>query len=364
MDRDRLINYGQAQLQLNRGQRPFRLSHKAQAARLRLLHLGQKLLSVTRSSSSLTETTQSITLHTLTTSTLTPTPRLEILNGTGSAIAKGAGPSVEYGTDLGSVNVFSASLEWIPVPASGVFTLANSGNGPLQISDIKVQYDPDWGCPGVFGLASASASLIGTVLDAGQTANFTIDYITSPCTLPEFVYQSFGTVIVTSNDTLNSPYQFGVAIVGTFIPTPRLEIRNGTGFVIPKGAGPGVADGTDLGSVNVFNASSEWIPVPISGFFTLANSGIGAALQITDIQVQYDNSWGCPGVFGLASASASLIGTVLEVGQTANLTIDYITDSRCTLTDFVYQSFGTVIVVSNDTLNSPYQFEVAVVGLP
>jgi hypothetical protein len=104
-------------------------------------------------------------------------------------------------------------------------------------------------------------------------------------------------------------------------------------------------DGTYFGTVELVN-------LPRSGTFTLVNSGT-APLQISSVTIDFVA--GCTGAFALSGAS--LDGRGLAPGETADMTINFVTDQNCLI-----ESWASVTILSNDGSNSPYSFYVRAKG--
>ena len=155
----------------------------------------------------------------------------------------------------------------------------------------------------------------------------------------------YSTNLVFVTDSAKDARTLSIPLSGRAI-APNLVIRAGDGSAIAKGSA------VDFGTVPLYSSDGSAITIPAQGVFFLANTG-SSPLTISSAVISA--TIGCADAFRLLGPSWN--GMVIQPAETANLEMNFVTDSNC-LTSIS----ATITVSSNDGFNSPYSFGVSATG--
>ncbi|MDZ8027622.1 MAG: choice-of-anchor D domain-containing protein [Nostoc sp. DedQUE11] len=225
----------------------------------------------------------------------TPTPEIQVLNGTVD-IADGTTTAINFG-DVVVGNTLTKT-----------FTIKNTGTAALNLSNLKL---PD------------GFSLVGTLpTSVAANASTTITVALNNTTPGTYG----GTLILSNNDTNESPFDFAISGTVKPAPTPEIQVLNGT---------VDIADGT----TTAINFGDVVVGNTLTKTFTIKNTGT-AALNLSNLKL--------PDGF-------SLVGTLpTSVAANASTTITVALNNT---TPGTYG--GTLILSNNDTNESPFDFAIS-----
>ncbi|WP_445634909.1 Right handed beta helix domain-containing protein [Nostoc sp. DSM 114161] len=224
-----------------------------------------------------------------------PTPEIQVLNGTVD-IADGTTTAINFG-DVIVGNTLTKT-----------FTIKNTGTAALNLSNLKL---PD------------GFSLVGT-LPTSVAANASTTITVGLNTTTPGTYG--GTLILSNNDSNESPFDFAISGTVKPAPTPEIQVLNGT---------VDIADGT----TTAINFGDAIVGNTLTKTFTIKNTGT-AALNLSNLKL--------PDGF-------SLVGTLpTSVAANASTTI---TVGLNTTTPGTYG--GTLILSNNDSNESPFDFAIS-----
>ncbi len=169
----------------------------------------------------------------------TPTPEIQVLNGTVD-IADGSTTAINFGDAI------------VGNTLTKTFTIKNTGTAALSLSNLKL---PD------------GFSLVGTLpTSVGANASTTITVALNTTTPGTYG----GTLIFSNNDSNESPFDFAISGTVKPAPTPEIQVLNGT---------VDIADGKttiDFGNTTVGKTLTET--------FTIQNIGT-AALYLSNLEL-------------------------------------------------------------------------------
>ncbi|MCW5314858.1 choice-of-anchor D domain-containing protein [Nostoc sp. KVJ3] len=224
-----------------------------------------------------------------------PTPEIQVLNGTVD-IADGNTTAINFG-DVIAGNTLTKT-----------FTIKNTGTAALNLSNLKL---PD------------GFSLVGT-LPTSVAANTSTTISVALNTTTPGTYS--GTLILSNNDSNESPFDFAISGTVKPVPTPEIQVLNGT---------VDIADG----NTTAINFGDVIAGNTLTKTFTIKNTGT-AALNLSNLKL--------PDGF-------SLVGT-LPTSVAAN-TSTTISVALNTTTPGTYS--GTLILSNNDSNESPFDFAIS-----
>ncbi len=225
----------------------------------------------------------------------TPTPEIQVLNGTVD-IADGSTTAINFGDAI------------VGNTLTKTFTIKNTGTAALSLSNLKL--------PNGF-------SLVGT-LPTSVAANASTTITVALNTTTPGTYG--GTLILSNNDSNESPFDFAISGTVKPAPTPEIQVLNGT---------VDIADG----STTAINFGDAIVGNTLTKTFTIKNTGT-AALSLSNLKL--------PNGF-------SLVGTLpTSVAANASTTI---TVALNTTTPGTYG--GTLILSNNDSNESPFDFTIS-----
>nr|MDZ8039048.1 choice-of-anchor D domain-containing protein [Nostoc sp. CreGUA01] len=225
----------------------------------------------------------------------TPTPEIQVLNGTVD-IVDGSTTAINFGDAI------------VGNTLTKTFTIKNTGTAALSLSNLKL--------PNGF-------SLVGT-LPTSVAANASTTITVALNTTTPGTYG--GTLIFSNNDSNESPFDFAISGTVKPAPTPEIQVLNGT---------VDIADG----STTAINFGDAIVGNTLTKTFTIKNTGT-AALSLSNLKL--------PNGF-------SLVGTLpTSVAANASTTI---TVALNTTTPGTYG--GTLIFSNNDSNESPFDFAIS-----
>ncbi|MBQ0908265.1 choice-of-anchor D domain-containing protein [Flavobacterium sp. F-328] len=236
------------------------------------------------------------------------------LRGNGNNILDGAsGPVATNFTD------FASTL--VGTPQSRVFTIQNTGTGPLLLT----------GTPLVSLSGSATFTVSspppGTSIPAGGSANFTITF--TPLIAGTFV----ALVTIENSDSDEGIYDFAIKANAT-VTGIEIDIQGNEISITNGDTTPNVADQTDFGTTN----TTTQIKLP----FQIYSQG-NNTLTISSITISGTNA---------SQFSVPSISGTLDPGQIASFVVTFTPNSTLGI------KTATLTVVSNDPNEGTYTFAI------
>jgi Bacterial Ig domain len=255
------------------------------------------------------------------------TPEIDIQGNNISIAAGDTTPNLSDNTDFGSTP--------INTPISKTFTIANTGEANLNLSDTPLVALKGDSC-NVFNVTTEPTT---PVTATSGTTNFTIEY------KPIAAGTHTCTVSISNDDNNENPYDFNIQGTGvtTTVVLPEIDVQGNSISIADGDITPTTADYTDFGGT--------LLGTPISKTFTIANTG-EAILNLSGTPLVALAGVGCAAF----SVTTLPITPVAATSGTTSFTIRYNPPVVGTHT-------CTVSIPNDDSDENPYNFSIQGIGL-